>query len=279
MNTDITVKKYDGSLLTIGRCEERLSCFVHYDAYEAYDAIASADERVTRKQFAAVHEAMKAFTKFDDWRQFVSPNSIPHLSDVPKDLDLIDSSDDDYASGRGAVRRVYETLCRSPRIDDMASSKVCYLKRPKLIAISDNYVRGILLGPDPRIPHDAPTRSSTLASRGLAVMDAVRSVGRLNAEALQRLFDYTLSLELPDGPVRLSKVRILDILLWTEVAAQKHPIWTAWRNNRLDPRVTCPRCGKPMFPQKRKDGSKEFWACPRYPCCDGGGGRDITYRP
>jgi hypothetical protein len=252
---------------------------VLYDAYEAYDAIASPDERVTRKQFAAVNEAMKAFIKLDDWRQFVSPHSLPHLSAVPKDLDLIDSSDDDYASGKEAVRRVYETLCWSPRIDDMASSKVCHLKRPKLIAISDSYVRAILLGPDTRILPNDPTRGSTLANRGLSVMDAVRSVGRLNAEALQRLFDYTLTVELPDGAARLSKARVLDIVLWTEVAAQKHPIWTAWKNNRLDPRVTCPRCGKPMFPQKRKDGSKEFYTCPRYPSCDGGGGRDISYQP
>jgi hypothetical protein len=181
------------------------------------------------------------------------------LAAVPKDLDLIDSSDNDYASGKEAVRRVYETLCQSPGIDDMASSKVCHLKRPKLIALSDSCVRGILPGPDTRISPDDPTRGTTLANRGLSVMDAVRSVGQLNAEALQRLFDYTLTLELPDGTVRLSKARILDIQLWTEVAAQKqHPIWAAWKNNRLDPRVTGPRCGKPMFPQKRKDGSKEF---------------------
>lgn len=182
-------------------------------------------------------------------------------------------------ASKEAVRRVYETLCRSRPIDDMASSKVCHLKRPKLIAISDSYVRGIFLGHHTRISPDDPTRGSMLANRGLSVMDAVRSVGRRNAEGLQRLFEYTLTLELPDGLVRLSKARILDILLWTEVAAQKHPIWTAWKNNRLDPRVTCPRCGKPMFPQKRKDGSKEFYACPHYPCCDGGGGRDISYQP
>src|SRR5262245_53876985 len=82
---EIRIVRHDGVQMTFDRCAERLQCFALYDAYEEYDAFASADEQVTRRQFAAVNEAMMANIKFDDWRRFVSPNLVPHLAEVPKD--------------------------------------------------------------------------------------------------------------------------------------------------------------------------------------------------
>ena len=101
---ELRIVRHDGVQLTFGRCAGRLQCFALYDAYEEYDAFASADEQVTRRQFVAVNEAMMARIKFDDWRRFVSPNLVPHLAEVPKDVDLIDSSNGDYATAREAVR-------------------------------------------------------------------------------------------------------------------------------------------------------------------------------
>ena len=107
------------------------------------------------QQFNAVNDAMKAQTPLNVWRPFLAPNVIPNLPQVPKDLDLIESRDIDYRAGRDSVWRVYEVLASRQYITDMAASKVLYLKRPSLIAISDSYVRGVLLGPDqPVFPQD-----------------------------------------------------------------------------------------------------------------------------
>ena len=264
----INVSAYDGTIVSLSRCREELRCFYEYDAYEDYDAIATCDDVVTREQFDAVNDAMKANLPPRPWLKFLWPNSIPGLSSVPADIDLIDSPDDDYMTAKESVRRVYETLCGDPEIDDMASSKVCYLKRPRLIAISDSYVRGMLLGQDAPIAKSDHQRGSKLAERGTRVMDEVRRAGRFNAEPLSQLHHYVADLRIDDARVNLSKGRIVDILIWVEIAIRNgHQMWTAWRDGRLDPTIRCPKCGKPMVPRRGTYG--EFYGCPRFPKCKG----------
>lgn len=270
MSETIRIIAHDGSALNLERCEEKLSCFCLYDAYEDYDAIASSDDVVTRKQFDAVNNAMKANLPPRPWQRFISPNPVPNLAAVPTDIDLIDSSDEDYVHARDGVRRVYEVLCSDPEISDMGSSKVCYLKRPRLIAISDSYVRSVVVGPDIALSKSDPKRGEKFADRGIRVLDTIRRIGVQNQEPLQNLQPYVNNLSVAGRPVRLSMGRIIDILLWVEVAIQKrNSLWTAWREGRLSPEIRCPRCGKPMVRRPRKDGSGEFYGCPRYPSCKG----------
>jgi ssDNA-binding Zn-finger/Zn-ribbon topoisomerase 1 len=227
------------------------------------------------QQFNAVNDAMKARTPPDAWRPFLDPNVIPNLPRVPKDLDLIDSHDVDYHAGRDSVRRVYEVLASRHYITDMAASKVCYLKRPSLIAISDSYVRRLLLGPGACINPRDPARGAKYANRGVAVMDAIRRLGHLNADPLRQLSAYIHSLKIDGRPVSLSKARILDILLWVEVAIEEgHPYWSRWGGDgRAAPPgvattdVACPKCVGGMV---RREGPRgPFYGCLRYPECNG----------
>jgi hypothetical protein len=273
--------------VVLSRCEDKLRDFCLYDAYRAYDRIATVNDIVTIQQFNAVNDAMKARTPLNAWQRFLTPNVIPNLPRVPKNLDLIDSRDMDYHAGRVRVRQVYEILASRPYITDMAASKVLYLKRPSLIAISDSYVRRVLLGPDqPIVPQD-PARGAKYADRGLAVMDAIRHLGRLNAESLRRLSAYAHDLTVDGQPVSLSNARILDILIWVEMAIKEgHPYWSTWgRGGSVAPRphqqhespvpppsdvatqITCPNCGSKMVQRTGPNGP--FYACPRFPECSG----------
>jgi hypothetical protein len=130
---------------------------------------------------------------------------------------------------------VYQVLASRQYITDMAASKICYLKRPSLIAISDSYVRKVLLGPDQSIVPQDPARGSKYADRGVAVLDAIRRLGQLNAEPLQQLSAYVHNLIVDGQPVSLSKARILDILIWVEMAIKAgHPYWSTWgRSGRV----------------------------------------------
>ncbi|MFI5455278.1 MAG: DUF6308 family protein [Isosphaerales bacterium] len=284
MGETIAIPTTDQQRLTLIRCEDKSRHFCLHDAYRAYDRIASEDEVVTRQQFDAVNDAMKARTPLSAWKDFLAPRSIPHLDQVPKRLDLIDASESEYVHARERVRQVYRALTGRFYITDMAASKVCYLKRPSLIAISDSYVRATLLGPDEEVRPDDPRRGEEYARRGVAVMDAIRRVGRLNAEPLQSLSDYARTLQVDGKPVIVSKNRILDILIWGEVAINKrHPFWKNWADenmNRVTSSVTnpksvteagvdlpCPKCGGKTI---RRDGPKgSFYGCLQYPECNG----------
>ncbi len=162
MDTTITLITGSGSRMVLSRCEDKLRDFCLHDAYRDYDRIATVNDIVTVPQFNAVNDAMKARTPPDAWKPFLAPNVIPYLPQVPKNLDLIDSPAMDYQAGRDCIRRVYEILASRQYITDTAASKVCYLKRPSLIAISDSYVRRVLLGPDqPVDPQDPAQGPST----------------------------------------------------------------------------------------------------------------------
>jgi hypothetical protein len=286
MVATITLTTAGGSRMVLSRCEDKLRDFCLHDAYRAYDRIATVDDIATMRQFNAVNDAMKARTPLNAWRPFLAPNVIPNLPRVPKDLDLIDSHDRDYHAGRDSVRRVYEVLAGRHYITDMAASKVCYLKRPSLIAISDSYVRRLLLGPDRPIDPRDPARGAEYANRGVAVMDAIRRLGHLNADPLTLLSAYVRGLKIDGRPVSLSKARILDILLWVEVAIEEgHFYWSRWGGDgRAAPParrpetpapppgvattdVACPKCGGGTV---RREGPRgPFCGCLRYPECKG----------
>ena len=115
----------------------------------------------------------------------------------------------------------------------MAVSKVLYLLRPRFVAISDSYVRdclGVRGGEVPDPSH--PQRATFCAKRMLTVARGIRELGRTNHSALAELHAFANSLTAPDGHyVELSKLRVLDILLWTDVAIygrNPHQRWTRW---------------------------------------------------
>jgi len=286
MSETITLPNLEGTKIILSRCEEKLRDFCLHDAYQAYDRIATINDVVTMRQFDAVNDAMKARTPLKAWQPFLAPNTIPHLAEVPVDLDLIETSQQDYLKGRELVWRVYEVLASRQNITDMAASKVCHLKRPNLIAISDSYVRRLLVGPDRSILPQDPDRGRKYADRGVAVMDAIRGLGRLNAAPMRKLSAFVRTLRVEGQPVSLSQARILDILIWIEVATkEKHPYWGTWgadgplapapaREPSIAvagsggvPDFACPKCAGQMIERAGPKGL--FLGCARYPECKG----------
>ncbi len=287
MVATITLTTVGGLRMALSRCEDKLRDFCLHDAYRAYDRVAAVNDIVTMQQFNAVNDAMKARTPLNAWKPFLTPNVIPHLPQVPKNLDLIDSPDMDYHAGRENVRRVYEVLASRQYITDMAASKICYLKRPSLIAISDSYVRRLLLGPDQPIDPQDAARGAKYADRGIAVMDAIRHLGHLNADPLRQLWTYVHNLKVDGQPVSLSKARILDILIWVEMAIKEgHFYWSRWGEEgpaapppnpqpetpatlpgEAPTDIACPKCGGNMVQRTGPNGP--FYGCSRFPACKG----------
>ena len=111
----------------------------------------------------------------------------------------------------------------------MAPTKALHLLRPRFVAISDKYVRKLLVIDETQFP--TTSDAEWYAERAVAVQRAIRALAQDNAASLDTLYAYANE-ELPPVmapgslggrvnpsdrfPVKLSKARVLDVLLWSE---------------------------------------------------------------
>lgn len=200
-------------------CEAKLVDFIVHDAYDDYDRKGIKSEPrpdvISREQLRLMNSAMRARSSVRAWTPFLD-RPLPELAAIPATADLIDSEEAEINTALEALRLTVRRLC-VPMIKDTAATKLLYLKRPNLVAISDSYVR------DPLGVHAQPG-----ADRAIAVARAIRAVGLHNSSALTALKTYSDSTtKLIQDSVSLSKARILDILIWVEQArASGHTFWS-----------------------------------------------------
>lgn len=127
-------------------------------------------------------------------------------------------------------------------LTDVSVSKVLHLLRPRFVAISGSYVRRCL-GIDESGSGSTTDRVDTL----MAVQRGIRGLAKANKEALDDLATYAGKLPPvrpsngkfagQDIPVRLSKARILDIILWSDVAIhdEHHQARSRWYSEEVAP--------------------------------------------
>src|SRR6059036_3791287 len=124
----------------VDRCEWRIRRFVEHDAYMPYDYwITTRDPQpdvVTRDHLFAINNAMRARARVEPWEPLLG-RTLPELSAIAPDLDLVDSPDRDVEHGMFALRALCQRITSIPFITDMAFSKVFHLLRPRFVPISD----------------------------------------------------------------------------------------------------------------------------------------------
>lgn len=220
--------------LRITNCLEKLREFCTNDAYPIYDLVgyqyAGTPDVFQPELLSAVNTAMRARSKRAAWLPFLGA-TLPALAAIPNNIDLIEASDEDYAKAKGAVGDCIHLLASAKWITDMAASKMLYLKRPQLIAISDSYVREALDIQEPQTKTH-PWRGPYCSARALAVMDAIREVGRATLDVLAHLQSRLLG---RSEIAKVSNARIIDILVWADMAMIRHIRWKALAmQNRWD---------------------------------------------
>ncbi|MFB3880988.1 MAG: DUF6308 family protein [Armatimonadota bacterium] len=207
--------------LVIVDCRAKLLDFVRYDAYQRYDRDGTRAEPrpdvISPRQLALMNSAMRARSSRKAWAPFLE-RRLDELAAVPTDVDLVGDPEARVMDALRLLERAIGAVC-VPWITDMAATKLFFLKRPRLVAISDSYVRSRLrvnAVPGPK--------------RAIAVAKRVREVGLGNLAALGDLSAYASTMRDPAGEaVTLSKARILDILIWVEEAVQpgRNQFWGA----------------------------------------------------
>lgn len=220
-----------GSAIT--DCKWRLRTFVERDAYAPYDYWGGYSrtpmDTICDFHIYAINNSMRARSSRKAWANFVD-KPLPELSSIPFDLDLIDGSDQAVEAALAMLRQLVKRITAVDGLTEMATSKVLYLLRPNFVAIADEYLRSFL-----RIWRGEP--SDTF----IRVQRAIRELGADNRESLSELHSFANSIAPVVGrlkpvvgdtvPIRLSKARILDILIWTEIAIHgptPHSEWSRW---------------------------------------------------
>lgn len=200
-------------------CHEKVIFFCERDAYPQYDEVGyhSKDSRdeLQRATLRVTNSAMRARSKVEAWKPFFDIE-FPELSAISLTSDLIEDDDLAYTYAKEKLRACYNALTKASYITDMAASKVLYLKRPKLVSISDSYIREALNVEEPTWKVFS-IRNEFYAERGVRVADAVRNVGRANLPLLVEIQE-----DIASRGFHLSKARIVDILVWVDKAIPVH---------------------------------------------------------
>jgi len=163
---------------------------------------------------------------------------LSELAKIPLATDLIISPEEEVEPALKALEALVRKIAAEKWLTDMAASKVLHFLRPHFVAISDSYVRQSLgISDDPW--HFLP-REEAYAARMVAVQRGMRELGQQNQAVLEDLLSYVQTLPpiVGRGPcageqvdVKLSRLRILDILLWANVAihgSNPHSRWRRW---------------------------------------------------
>jgi hypothetical protein len=224
--------------IVLGDCRWKLRTFVERDAYVEYDyggGIANpTNDVITEAHVHAMNCAMRARSSNVAWSRFVG-QPLAELREIPVTLDLVDGTDAEVRAGYDTLSRLARRLLSQSGLTDVSVSKVLHLLRPRFVAISDRYVRRCL-GVDESGTASTTDRVDTL----MAVQRGIRGLAKANKEALEELARYagTLPPVRPTTgrfagqaiPVRLTKARILDIILWSDVAIhdEDHQEWSRW---------------------------------------------------
>jgi hypothetical protein len=227
----------------LGDCRWKIKTFVERDAYVTYDFIGGYDnpsgDVINDRHVYVMNRAMMARSSRAAWQRSMD-RPIPELAEIAPDLDLVDASDAEVRKGHEALSELARPLLARKGLSDVSVSKVLYLLRPRFVAISDKYVRRCLGIPEP----DTSNTDDSLSTL-MAVQRGIRGLAKRNKEALDELLEYANALppipitqgELADMmiPVKLSKIRILDIVLWSDVAIhdEGHVNWSRWYANEV----------------------------------------------
>ena len=228
---------------TIAHCAWRIRTFVERDTYAEYDYDAglrrSPCDVVREFHIEAINSVMRARSSRKAWQGIVGL-PLPELDRIGPELDLIDVNDSECRAANDALAEIVARFTAIAGLTEMGVSKVLHLLRPRFVAIADSYVRDCL----------GISRSNP-ADTLLRVQGAIRDLGQSNREALTVLQEFAASLS-PATPQRgrfaghpipvvLSRVRILDILLWTENAIHgptPHADWSRWHSSEILGRTT-----------------------------------------
>ncbi len=213
---DVSIPKTNA---TMTRCEDRVLVFCAISPFHVeFDrpGIRLAREKpetITECQVELMNKAMGARSPWNAWEK-LRLDDLRELSDL-EEADLIEMSDAKWAVQRPLLEELYRRLMQKG-IGATAATKIAYLHRPRLIAMADAKVSSFFCcEKDPHV------------HRAMKVAEGIREIGRHrgNLEALTAIQASLMERIIDCKPVEMSKVRILDALIWMSLDEAFKRLW------------------------------------------------------
>jgi hypothetical protein len=196
---------------TIPDPEERLGAFCTGE-YIYYDAIVSAEpnriEPLDVLATVAVNSFVNSAAKLYRVHQGLRTACEPLLSAIPEDADLLDLD-----RWRDPLQRLLHAAVQAPGVLIPVATKVLHRKRRRLIPMLDNVVLQHYFGrPELQPLLAASQNKATAADAAMQALDLLRNDLVATQDQISSLRGTLSKQGFP-----LSPVRILEILLWTQI--------------------------------------------------------------
>jgi hypothetical protein len=183
-----------------------LAEYIYYDAIASHEPnkIEPLDVLVT----VAVNSFVNSAAKLYHVHQGLRDACEPLLPAIPEDADLLDLD-----RWRGPLRHLLTAAVQTPGVSIPVATKVLHRKRRHLIPMLDNVVlEHYIRGPELRPLLSASQNKTKAADVAMRALEIFRDDLFAAQDAISNL-RQTLS----EQDVLLSPVRILEILVWTQI--------------------------------------------------------------
>jgi len=204
----ITIERLDGAgTISVGNAAELVRRFAELDRGIGYDRSirSSPKDRIVAGDIEVLNRSMRTGSSYEHWRGLIGDPKPAWLGALPVSWDLSAITKEQWTRrcGQARMEAAFAAML-GPYRGLSVVSKVLHPKRPKLIPILDALVLE-QLGAQAR--SQAPT--ATKAHVAGQVVSHLRVQARANQLALT-----TLQAGLARQGIGLSRIRLIDILLW-----------------------------------------------------------------
>jgi len=182
--------------------QSRIFEYCEIEVYRGYDDKHSINHNISRKDVDAANELYAMIDRYDkgESRRLLShSDNISSILSLIPNRDIFAVSDKEWLELRGNIERLLVEFLSIRGIGLAKATKILHLKRPNLIPVLDSFVIKFLL--------DVNVSDVNI---GLMALDRIRGIMRKQRIAFEKLVEQTRNL-----PIRLTPVRMFDILCWT----------------------------------------------------------------
>jgi hypothetical protein len=188
--------------------ESRIREYCAIEVYRGYDDRHSVDDIVSSRDIESANNLYAMIDCYDNTesrRLLSQSNRIREtLSEIPN-KDIFTMSPEEWTTVREKIKASLAEFLSVKGIGLAKATKILHLKRPNLFPVLDSFVIKFLLNMD--ISELEKTRQLEI---GLSALESARKIMIRQEDAFTGLVDQTRDL-----PIRLTAVRIFDILCWS----------------------------------------------------------------